>query len=95
MCAIDSQIADFINDPINTINNLLQSLLDGAISKAEMALQGVQAVIDSIVCNVENVIADLKKVISGIKTTTAAIDGVQDIIKSWESGNTIFEQVQT
>jgi len=91
LCAIDSQIADFINDPINTINNLLQSLLDGAISKAEMALQGVQAVIDSIVCNVENVIADLKKVISGIKTTTAAIDGVQDIIKSWESGNTIFE----
>ena len=47
--------------------------------------------IDSIVCNVENVIADLKKVISGIKTTTEAIDGVQDIIKFWESGNTIFE----
>ena len=40
-------------------------MLNGAISKAEMALTGVQAIIDSIVCNVENVLADLKKVISG------------------------------
>ena len=91
LCAIDGQIAGFINDPINTINNLLQSMLSGAITKAEMALQGVQAVIDSIVCNVENVIADLKKVIATVKTTTAGISGAADIIKSWEDGNTIFE----
>ena len=64
-------------------------------SKAEMLLQGVQAIIDSIVCNVENVLADMKKVISGIKTTTAAIDGVQDIISQWESGNSIFEPEPT
>ena len=91
LCAIDGQIAGFINSPMATIEGLINGMLNGLLSKAEMLLQGVQAIIDSIVCNVENVLADMKKVISAVKTTTEGISGVKDIIAQWEKGDSIFE----
>ena len=91
LCAIDGQIAGFINSPMATIEGLINGMLNGLLSKAEMLLQGVQAIIDSIVCNVENVLADMKKVIGAVKTTTEGISGVKDIISQWEKGDSIFE----
>ena len=91
LCAIDGQIAGFINSPMATIEGLINGMLNGLLSRAEMLLQGVQAIIDSIVCNVENVLADMKKVISAVKTTTEGISGVKDIIAQWEKGDSIFE----
>ena len=91
MCLIDSQIAGFINSPIATIEGLINGMLSGAISKLEMLTQGVQTIIDSIVCNVENVLADIKKVIATVKATTSTVQGANEIIANWEKGDSIFE----
>jgi|TARA_B100001093_G_scaffold132447_1_gene125094 hypothetical protein len=91
MCAIDGQIAGFIDAPMATINTLINNMLNGAISKLEMLTQGVQTVIDSIVCNVENVLADVKKVIATVKATTSTVAGAAEIIANWEKGDSVFE----
>jgi len=91
LCIFDSQITSFISDPVGSITGLISGMLEGAISKAEMVMQGVQETIDSIVCNVQKVLNDLKKVISAVKTTVSAVSGAQDIINNWEKGSGIFD----
>jgi len=91
LCIFDNQITGFIQDPIGTISGLITNLLNGAISKAEMVMQGVQETIDSIVCNVQKVLSDLKKVISAVKSTVSAVKGAQEIIDNWEKGSGLFD----
>ncbi|BCV00693.1 MAG: hypothetical protein CM15mV36_1830 [Caudoviricetes sp.] len=91
LCIFDSEITNFIQDPVSAIQSGIESLLSGAISKAQMVMQGVQDTIDSIVCSVQKVLDQLKSVINTVKSATSAVAGVDEIISSWEKGTGIFD----
>ena len=91
LCAIDSQIIGFINDPIGSLLSILEGFLDSAISKAQMVLQGVQAVIDSIVCKVQSIIDTMLKIVDTVSTIVNGVKQAQEIIEAWKKGSQIFE----
>ena len=51
LCVIDSQLLGYIADPVGSVLSIVEGFLDGLIDQAAMIVQGVQKVIDDIVCN--------------------------------------------
>jgi len=92
LCNIDSQIVSFIQNPLGYLVNLVNGIVDGLISKAEAALQGVQQVIDSIVCSVQSILGQVSSVISLVKSVVGTAGDIQQIIETWEKGSKVFDE---
>ena len=92
LCSIDSQIIGFISDPIGSILGILEGFLDGVIDKATMVLQGVQAAIDSVICQVQKLLDSVLKIVDTVKTIVDGVQQAQDIIEAWQKGSEIFEE---
>ena len=91
LCGIDSQIIGFIADPIGTITGFLESYLDGVIDKAAMVVQGVQATIDSVICQVQKLLDQVLSIVDTVKTIVDGVQQAQEIIEAWQKGSEIFE----
>ena len=92
LCVVDNKILSFIQDPVGSVTNILNSFLDGVIDKAAMVLQGVQATIDSVVCSVQKVLNDVLKIIDTVKSTVDTIGKAKEIIEAWQKGSEIFAE---
>ena len=91
LCNIDSQIIGFIDDPVGTILGFLDSFLDGLIDKATMVMQGVQATIDSVICQVQKLLDNVLGIVDTVSTIVDGIGQAQEIIEAWKAGSEIFE----
>ena len=91
LCGIDSQIISFIQDPVGTIIGFLEDFLDGVIDKATMVMQGVQATIDSVICQVQKLLDQVLAVVDTVKTIVDGVGQAQEIIEAWQAGSEIFE----
>jgi len=91
LCNIDSQIIGFIDDPVGTILGFLDSFLDGLIDKATMVMQGVQATIDSVICQVQKLLDNVLGIVDTVSTIVDGIGKAQEIIEAWKAGSEIFE----
>jgi hypothetical protein len=91
LCNFDSDILDWIADPVGELMEYVNDFLDGIIDKATMVMQGVQKTIDSVICQVQKL---LDKVLKIVDTVSGIVDGVQqakEIIEAWKAGSEIFE----
>ena len=91
LCGIDSQIIGFINDPVGTILGFVESFLDGLIDKAAFVLQGVQATIDSVICQVQKLLDNVLQIVDTVKGIVDGVGKAQEIIEAWQAGSEIFE----
>ena len=92
ICGIDNKIIDFINDPIGALTGIIDGIVEGLISKAEAALQGVQDVIDSIICSVQSILGQVLGIIQSVKNLANLGGKAKEIIEMWEKGSKIFSQ---
>ena len=92
ICGIDNKIIGFINDPISALTGIIDGIVEGLISKAEAALQGVQDVIDSIICSVQNILGQVLGIIQSVKNIANLGGKAKEIIEMWEKGSKIFSQ---
>ncbi len=90
ICSIDNKIMGFINDPIGALTGIIDGIVEGLISKAEAALQGVQNVIDSIICSVQNILGQVLGIIQQVKSIADLGGRAKEIIEMWEKGSAIF-----
>ena len=72
ICGLDAQLSSLISSPISTIENLIKNQLNGVLSKAEMATQGLEKTLDSIVCSVQGMLSGLSGI---LKTVRGLVDG--------------------
>jgi hypothetical protein len=91
LCGIDSQIIGFINDPVGTILGFVESFLDGLIDKAAFVLQGVQATIDSVICQVQSLLDSVLNIVDTVSTIVEGVGQAQEIIEAWKAGSEVFE----
>ena len=92
LCSIDQQLIGFINDPIGSLLGILEGFLNSAISKAEMVLQGVQSVIDSVVCQVQGIIDTMLSIVDTVSTIVEGVGQAKEILDAWKAGSEIFEE---
>ena len=92
ICGIDNKIIDFINNPIAALTGIIDGIVEGLISKAEAALQGVQDVIDSIICSVQNILGQVLGIIQSVKNIANLGGKAKEIIEMWEKGSAIFSK---
>ena len=91
LCNIDQQLIGFISDPIGTVIGFVESLLEGAISKAQMVLSSVQEVIDQVVCKVQGILDQVLQIVNTVSTIVKGVQQAQEIIEAWKSASGIFE----
>lgn len=92
ICGIDDQLKGFISNPIGSILELVNNLIDGVIDKAAAFVAGVQSVINGIFCAVESVLSSVLNVISSVKDIVAGVGQAKEIIESWQKGSEIFAE---
>ena len=92
LCNIDSNLAGYIADPIGSLTNLVNGFLDGLFDRAAMVLQGVQGVIDSVICKVQEIINSIMSLVDTVKGIVEGVQQAQDIISAWQEGSGIFEE---
>ena len=92
LCNIDSNLAGYLSNPINSLVGLVNGFLDGLFDRASLVLQGVQGIIDSVICQVQSIIDSVKSVIDVVKGIVSSVQQAQDIIETWQSGAAIFEE---
>ncbi|QIN97217.1 baseplate hub subunit and tail lysozyme [Synechococcus phage S-H25] len=90
LCQFDQQIIGYIQDPVGAITGIVNGFLDGLIDKASLVMQGVQSVIDNIICNVQKLLDTLLKVVDTVKSIVDGVEKAKEIIDAWEKGNDIF-----
>lgn len=90
LCILDDQLLSMIANPIGVLTSMVESLLNGLISKAEAALQGVQDLIDSIICQVQNILNQIMSVINAVRSVVDGIGNITEIIDAWQEGSQIF-----
>jgi hypothetical protein len=91
LCGIDSELLKFIEKPIGTIFDYLDDFLDGVIDKAAMVLQGVQATIDSVICQVQALLDNVLTIVDTVSGLVEGIGQAQEIIEAWKAGSEVFE----
>ena len=91
LCVIDSQLLGYIADPVGSVLSIVEGFLDGLIDQAAMIVQGVQKVIDDIVCNVQKILDQALKIVDTVKTIVDGVGQAKEIIDAWETGSAIFE----
>jgi len=90
ICGLDSLLVSFINAPIATLVGILTSFIEGAISQAEAAIAGVEAMIEQITCGIGNI---LEQALQVVQTVIKIVDGVgkaKEILEGWQKGSQIF-----
>ena len=92
LCSIDSQIINFINDPLSIITDILESFLEGLIDKAAMVLQGVQKTINNVICNVQLILNAVSGIVSRVTKIVATVGKAQQILETWKKGAKIFDE---
>ena len=92
LCSIDSQIINFINDPVSIITGVLESFLEGLIDKAAMVLQGVQKTINNVICNVQVILNAVSGIVSRVTTIVATVGKAKQILETWKKGSKIFDE---
>tara|TARA_B100001250_G_scaffold391735_1_gene392922 strand:- start:2028 stop:4577 length:2550 start_codon:yes stop_codon:yes gene_type:complete len=92
LCSIDSQIINFINDPVGLITGILESFLEGLIDKAAMVLQGVQKTINNVICNVQVILNAVSGIVSRVTTIVATVGKAKQILDTWKAGTKIFDE---
>ena len=90
LCAVDNQLIGMIQDPIGALTSQLDSFLDGLIDKAALVVQGVQDVVNSIVCSVQSVLSTMLSVVDTVKTIVSGYEQATEIIDAWQQGSEIF-----
>ncbi|WLW36856.1 baseplate hub subunit tail lysozyme [Synechococcus phage S-8S29] len=91
LCSIDSQIIGFVADPIGSVLSIVEGFLEGAIDKAAMVVQGVQAVIDGVVCKVQGLLDTVLQIVDTVSTIVKGVQQAQEIIEAWKTASGIFE----
>ena len=91
LCAIDSQIIGYINDPIGSLMGFVNSFLDGLIDKATMVVQSVQGIIDSVICQVQKLLGQVQQIVSTVQTIVQGVEQAQAVIEAWKNASGIFE----
>ena len=91
LCGIDSQIISFVSDPVGTLTGYLESFLDGVIDKAAFVVQGVQNVINSVICQTQKLLDQVLSIVDTVKTIVDGVGQAQEIIEAWQAGSEIFE----
>jgi len=91
LCNIDSELINFIERPIDTVLGFLESFLDGIIDKATMVMQGVQATIDSVICQVQKLLDQVLQIVDVVSGIVDGVGQAQEIIEAWKAGSEIFE----
>lgn len=92
ICGIDQEIINFINSPMEIVVTLVEQVLEGLIDKASAVIQAAEAVIDQIVCQVQSILQDVLGVIEFVKSAVSAVEGIEDIINTWQAGSKIFTE---
>lgn len=92
LCNIDSKLISFIEDPVGTVISYLEDFLDGIIDKATMVMQGVQATIDSVICQVQKLLDNVLEIVDTVSTIVDGVGKAQEIIEAWKAGSEIFEE---
>lgn len=90
LCSIDSQIIDFVNDPLGALTDIIDEFLDGLIDKATAVVQGVQEVIDNIVCKVQDLLSQVMTLIDTVSDIVDGVDQAKEVISAWKEGNKLF-----
>ena len=90
LCNIDSQIIGFIQDPLGSLTNIVEGVINGLISQAEAVVQGAQQVIDSIMCNVQSIISQVVGIIGIVKSVVDSVGDIKEIIETWQKGSKVF-----
>mgnify|MGYP003310318641 FL=1 len=94
LCIIDKDLLSLIQSPIDSLLSTVESFLDGIIDQAQMVLNSVQKVIDDIVCSVQTILNKALGIVSSVKGIVNGISQAQDLIKTWEDGTSIFNDLQ-
>ena len=92
LCSIDSQLIGYIQDPIGSIFSVLEGFLEGAIDKAAFVVQGIQATIDSVVCQVQGILDSVLTIVDTVSTIVEGVQQAQEIIEAWKSSSGVFEE---
>ena len=73
ICGLDANLVGYLTNPVQSLTNLVNGFLDGVIDRASLIVQGVQDIIDSVICEVQGIINSLKSVIDLAKTAVRCI----------------------
>ena len=92
ICGLDSKLVSFLQSPVDTIVGLVEGVIEGLIDKAAAVVQGVQDIIDSILCTVQSIIDDILGVISMVKDIVSTVQDAMKIIETWQKGSEIFAE---
>ncbi len=92
LCMEDSKLMQYVQNPIGSILDLLDGVLDGLIDKASFVLQGVQSAIDNVICQVQSMLDSLLSVIDEVTSIVDSVEQAKEIIEAWKTGSGIFEE---
>jgi hypothetical protein len=92
LCSVDAQLMSFIQDPIGSLLGIVESFLEGAISKAQMVLQGVQEVIDRIVCQVQSLLDTALSIVDTVASIVKGVQEAQEVLDAWKAGSDLFAE---
>ena len=75
ICSLDGLVAQMLSDPMGVITGLVEDIVDGALSKAQAALAGVQDLINQVTCSIKNGLGVVKQVLSLVQKATSVAEG--------------------
>ena len=90
ICALDGNLSGYIDSAIGSLLGVVEGIVGGLISQAEAALQGVQSMIDSIICTVQDILGQVMGVVDTVKGIVELGEQAKEIIDAWQSGSQIF-----
>ena len=90
ICALDGNLSGYIDSAIGSLLGVVEGIVGGLISQAEAALQGVQSMIDSIICTVQDILGQVMGVVDTVKGIVELGEQAKEIIDAWQSGSQYF-----
>tara|TARA_Y100000004_G_scaffold46895_1_gene51568 strand:- start:11 stop:2545 length:2535 start_codon:yes stop_codon:yes gene_type:complete len=94
ICDLDASVKSFLTAPIQTITNIVSSLVSGLIDKAAAALQSVAAVAEGIICAVEGMLSQIQSVLSAVTSIVNTAQGAKELLDTYKEGKKIFDDAQ-
>ena len=95
LCVVDKDLLSLIQSPIDSLLGIVENFLEGIISQAQMVMNSVQKVIDDIVCSVQTILNKALGIVNDVKSIVSGIEKAQELIKTWEQGTQIFNDLQS
>jgi hypothetical protein len=95
LCIVDKDLLSLIQSPIDSLLSIVENFLEGIISQAQMVMNSVQKVIDDIVCSVQTILNKALGIVNDVKKLVSGIEKAQELIKTWEEGTQIFNDLQS